>query len=296
MWGRIRTLISVADAGWYPDPEGRPGYVRHWDGHAWAGDAIPAVTGRAPASPRRPRGALWIGLAAVVVIAFAWGLWGGLRDSLTEDPGATARPTGSVWNESPMPPPTASPTPPPPEPATTGAADIGCPVVENVVEDHPRDGRIHGGGLSFGVPQGWSEGGSWSLVLTDESGASRTFDDGWASFLAVGRAPSAAGFLDPAVTAQQVLECHLTSGRFSGYKGHSIETSQELSVGGQPGWWVRGKATSTRIPGGSATFDVVVVDTGNEQGAAVYWAGAVDADAAALPALDDVRADLRLSG
>lgn len=228
----------------------------------------------------------------VVLLAFAWGLWGGLRDAVTEDPPATARPTGSVWNEEPA--PTPPPSPPPTDPAPTGGATVDCPVVENVVGDHPRDGRVHGGGLSFAAPEGWTDGGSWSMVLTDESGASRLFDDGWASFLAVGRAPSAAGFLDPALTAVQVLECHVTSGRFSGYTGHTIETSQEITIDGEPGWWVRGRATSTRIPGGSATYDVVVVDTGDADGDAVYWAGAVDADTTAVADLDAVRADLRL--
>ncbi|MEO7587758.1 MAG: DUF2510 domain-containing protein [Arachnia sp.] len=284
----------MAGAGWYPDPEGRPEYVRYWDGQAWAGHATPAVARRRPAPPRQPpRRALWIGLSVVVLLAFAWGLWGGLRNGATEDPVTTARPTGSVWNEEP---PTVSPSnPPPTDPTPTRDARTDCPVVNNVVADHPLDGRVHGGGLSFALPEGWSDGGSWSMVLTDESGASRSFDGGWASFLAVGRAPSAAGFVDPALTAVQVLECHVTSGRFTGYTGHTIDTSQEITVDGKPGWWVRGRATSTRIPGGSATYDVVVVDTGDADGDAVYWAGAVDADATAVAALDVVRADLRLS-
>ncbi|RMB61933.1 DUF2510 domain-containing protein [Tessaracoccus antarcticus] len=287
----------MADAGWYPDPEGRPGHVRYWDGQAWVGESTPsdegARTSNAPGAPGRGRTVLLIALAVVLVVAFGWGVWESLRDAVTEDPVASARPTGSVWNEEP---PTVAPsTPVPTDPTPSGGAAVDCPVVNNVVEDHPRDGRVHGGGMSFGVPEGWAEGGSWSMVLTDESGASRLFDSGWASFLAVGRAPSAAGFVDPALTAVQVLECHVTSGRFSGYTGHTIDTSQEITIDGQPGWWVRGQATSTRIPGGGATYDVVVVDTGSPDGDAVYWAGAVDADATALADLDSVRADLRLN-
>lgn len=238
---------------------------------------------------------LWVGLAVVVVVAFAWGLWGVLRDTAVEDPVATARPTGSVWNESPPPKPTPTPTPMPSNPIPSPSAAVDCPVVDNILADHPRDGRVHGGGLSFSLPDGWNNDGGWSRLLTDQSGASRIFEGGWGSFLSVGAAPSAAGFLDPALTATQVVECHVTSSRFSGYTGYTIESSEETTVDGSPGWWIRARATSMVIPGGSATFDVVVVDTGSPETDAVYWAGVVDADAKALADLDVVRADLQIS-
>ena len=66
----------MSTPGWYPDPGGRPGGYRYWDGHAWTsqvtgqpggpgGQAPIGSGGPAPQPPARRSGRGWlIGLIA----------------------------------------------------------------------------------------------------------------------------------------------------------------------------------------------------------------------------------------
>lgn len=219
-----------------------------------------------------------------------WSTWP--RNTPIAQDTTSSRPTGSVWNETKRPTPS---TPPPPTASHSHGTTVECPRVTNERRQHPADGRVHGGGLSFAVPEGWTSGGTWSRVLTDQSGAGRHHSGStWSSLLTVGIAPHESGFDDPRTTAIQIFECHVSSSNFPGYLGRAIVVDEAITVDGKPGRWVRGHAESSQVPGGGATYDMVVLDLGDKEGLSVYWGGVVDADTKALADLDVVREGLRV--
>lgn len=280
----------MTQPGWYPDPEGRLGKVRYWDGQSWVGEPAAADAGASQRVSEPGKRWLWIGLVVVVVIAAAWGIWG-VRNLPTDDP-TPARPSESVWNELPT---SMSPSPLPS--VSQGGQLVDCPRVENVRTSEPQSNdRVDGGSLSIQIPDGWGSGDGLSVMLTDEASAFKRYDDSsWGSFVSVGLAPSSSEAQDLELLATQVLECHFSSGRFSGYVEHTVLVSEAYSVDGSPGWRIQASASSTSLPGGVATFDIVVVDTANPEGFGVFWAGVIDADAQALADEQTVMEGLRLS-
>lgn len=232
-------------------------------------------------------------VAAAVLLAFL--LWPGTGGPAAEDP-RTARPTGSVWDEVEA---TNTPTPSTPAPPTeTGGEAVECPRVGNERSSRHEDGRVTGGDLAFPVPSGWRHpAGSISRVLTDQDSATRSYPGStWTSLMVLGVAPRSAGFDDARTTANQIIECHITSANFPGLEGSEIEVNEAFTVDGVEGWRVRAHASTMQAPGGGAVFEVVVVDAGHELGLSAFWGGVVDADADALAAMEEALGQLSVEG
>lgn len=264
----------TAQPGWYPDPEGSQGQMRYWNGQQWAPRSEP---------PRRGNRTLPVVvgvLVLVVALAATFILWP--RSSETASDESSARPTGSQWDEG-LPPasPSASPSPSPQE---TGGETVPCP--RTAMPGGRREGnRLHGGGISVEIPDGF-DGSSSAPVLQDQIGVLKQYpNSSWGSLAVVGRAPASAGFTDLETTSAQVIECHITSGRFGGYEGHETFRSAGSTIAGRP-MWIRGiQARSSTAPGGGATYIVMLFDLGDPEGFAVYWTGVVDADTDAQDAI-----------
>src|SRR5690606_22384638 len=147
-----------------------------------------------------------------------------------------------------------------------------CPRVENVRTSTSGGGDVVGGDLAFPVPAGWTYPAGWySRVLTDQDTTTRSFPGStWTSLMVVGVAPEDAGFTDPRATANQIIECHITSANFPGLTGSEIESNEAVTVDGVDGWRVRAHAYTPQAPGGGAVFEVVVVDTGHGEGLSAF--------------------------
>lgn len=253
--------------GWYPDPQDQS-RQRYWDGQQW--------TSALQERPKTSAVWIWAAVAGIAVIAVI--VWFVFDPAGTPESTATSRPSGSVWDEQPAssPPPespTASPTP---SPTPSQAQVVDCPTQPTV---DPNDDMWSTGGLTMTVPDGWSEAtASVSIFLTNQDTATLSMSgSGWMSFLEVGVARASAGFSDPATTAQQVIECHITSGYFPGYTGHEVLSVEPTEVSGTPGFQVEIHATSDQAPGGGALFlAVAILSTSGDL--VVFWSGALDAD------------------
>lgn len=267
--------------GWYPDPSGEPNRVRYWDGTAWSGAQ----------HQHRPSKGWTIGIGALIVVAaltIALLVWPG-GSPVAEDT-RTARPTGTVWDE------VAHSETPSPTPTASGGEFVECPRVDNERSTTASgDGLVHGGDIAFPVPDGWEHPyGRISRVLTDQDSAIKRFSGStWMSLMVAGVAPTTAGFTDARATANQIIDCHITSGNFPGLAGSEVEVNEAFTVDGVDGWRVRAHAHTPNAPGGGAVFEVVVLDTGHELGLSAFWGGVVDADEEALEtmsaALDQIR-------
>lgn len=287
----------MAQPGWYPDPED-PSRPRYWDGQAWGPANLQPGAGAAPGDSRGRR-PLWIVLAVIVVLvaAVTWlALTGNLPGSTTAAPDdtRTARPTGSVWDETL---PSETPTPPAPPPSDDEVEIVDCPRVTNERASVNSADRVYGGDLSFEPPRsGWDvRDRAWANSLTDQGVAERNHTGStWYNVLVVGLAPAEEGFTDPRSTARQVMDCHLTSGSYPGLTDKALVVDEAIDIDGHPGWRVRVEAGSTEAPGGGSVAEYIVVDTGNPQGLSVFWGGAVLADDQAITDAEEARETLRV--
>lgn len=286
----------MAQPGWYPDPQD-PTRPRYWNGQAW-GPVNQEPDGPAP---RQDKKALWITLVvitAIVAVVAGLALTGHLPGSSTAAPDDTqsARPTGSVWDETL---PSESPTPSDPPPSDDVGETVECPRVDNIRTSVNSGSRIYGGDLSFELPRsGWDvRERPWARTLTDQGVADRNYPGStWYNVLVVGIAPAEEGFTDPRITARQVMDCHLTSGNYPGLTSRELVVDEAVVIDGHPGWRVRVEAGSTEAPGGGSVAEYVVVGTGNPEGLSVFWGGAVNADEQAMEDVEQVRQSLRVHG
>ncbi len=287
----------MAQPGWYPDPQD-PNRPRYWDGQAWG--AAGQLPGGAPNNAAsRSKTPLWIGLGvmvAVIAVVAALALTGNLPGGTIAAPDntQTARPTGSVWDETL---PSESPTPSDPPPSDDVGELVECPRVSNVRASANSASRVYGADLSFEPPRtGWDVSDrTWANTLADQGVAERNHPGTtWYNVLVVGLAPSEHGFTDPRITARQVMDCHLSSISYPGLTGKTLVVDEAVEIDGHPGWRVRVEAGSTDAPGGGSAAEYVVVDTGNPEGLSVFWGGAVNADQQAMADVQEVRETLRV--
>ncbi len=90
--GQQSTSEEAAPPGWYPDPEGRRGVERFWDGKTWGPTRDAPLTGGSWVSARwrQTRGRILGGLALALVLAVVRGQFGG---GLEESMNRTTTPT-----------------------------------------------------------------------------------------------------------------------------------------------------------------------------------------------------------
>lgn len=313
----------MSQPGWYPDPAGSPGRFRYWDGRAWSpttssdpggtptpglgapGGATPNGAGKEPSDPRgRRSGVLILALALLVVLVLVgvFVVRGLVGDRPIVNPGPLPSSTVSGWDDtSPDPPPeeTISPsdpadTPPPtptPSPTPTAAPSEElplqpCPVgAPSARQDHPADGRVHGGGLSFPEVSGWEDGGGTAFRWAYDVGAQTTLVEtpDWYANLAVGALFTGDGFDEPRRSAELVMQCVITSGLYPDLSGREDIWSKAVTVDGRPGWSIRADVLidDPDLEATGDTVEVIVVDTDSPESLAMFI-GAVTIDDAGL--------------
>lgn len=264
----------MSTPGWYPDPGGRPGAYRYWDGQAWSGQ----TTTRPRPSPGDGRQGSRRGIVLVVVavvlvlvlsvagILIARTLTGGARPITDPQPDSTV----SAWDDSK---PTASPTPTPsPSPSPSGTPSrrqrVDCPSgAPGDVAQHPTDGRVHGGRLSFpvigsgyGAPRP-KPGLTW---FYDVAAQSQSTEPGWESWIAVGEVAVQPGFETPADAAESSMQCVVNPSWFSDFESRTDVRNEAYQLGGHQGWIVSSEVRVDK-PGLSVEGDlvtIVIIDDG----------------------------------
>ncbi len=226
-----------------------------------------------------------IGLVAVFVLRPA-----GLAVS-SGDPNS-ARPTGSQWNELPT---TETPTEPE-DPADGGLID--CP--QNSLDDRSeisRDGRMHGGGLSFEPPGGfdWRDEPVFMPWLYDHNSTTKEIVWGWQSNVSVGEVRRSEGFADPRSTASQLMGCLASSGLYLGFTGRDDLRDESFTLDGNAGWRITSDVfvdSQGDIKGD--VVDVIVLDLGDPDTFAVFISCATIEDEENLAEVATVTESLRV--
>ena len=300
----------MATAGWYPDPGGAPGRYRYWDGQGWSADTVgdpgrgaPASPGTPPDNRNRRRAGPWIVLVTVLVVlavVVTLVVRSGSRNTADSGPLPTSSVSaGDDTSPSPSPSPSvsASPTPTPSPPS---APPVPCPGGNpRARQDHPVDGRIHGGGLSMPAQPGWASPG----VQTD--GFTWAYDVGetdtnvqpkWFAAYAVGALAVMDGFEAPKVAAELAMACTAGSDFYKNVTSRRDLTSRAVTVDGQPGWTLR---SEIRVSNDETTFEgdvvqITVVDVDSPESLAFFWGCAPIGDTALVGRLDATAGQVRV--
>jgi Protein of unknown function (DUF2510) len=315
--------------GWYPDPAGTPNRFRYWDGQAWSTDTTdnPAAAGGGsgaggsagsggPDAPRskggRRFGPLILALAALVVLVLVgvFVVRGLFADRPIVDPGPLPSSTVSGWDDSspttepetPTPTPSVSKPSPTPTPTSTPTEEQPlqpCPEGNpSARQDHPSDGRIHGGGLSFPRVKGWESGSgaaySWAYDVSSQVKLAES--PNWYADLTVGALFTGDGFDEPRRAAELVMQCVITSGLYQNLVGREDLWSKAVRVDGHPAWSIRAEVLvdypELRTKGD--TVEVIVVDTDSPESLAMFIGAADIGDRSLHKTLDTTIEALRV--
>lgn len=296
--------------GWYPDPSGRAGQFRWWDGAAWSAAVAPTPDGPPPpgaqtaggqtvggqagaGSPasdpvaddtdRTPVG-VWIGAAAamlvlVLVIVFAVRTIGG------EGPIGGGEPIGG---------PTQSEVCPTTDP------------LEQTPRPHPADGRVHGGALSFPrldspwgavtsetrVPFGYDA--YRQAVLTQ---ANYQPGSNWEASITVAELNAGDGFFAPKDASEIVVKCIV--GAFYGQNrvGRDDTVSERRDLDGHEGYYVESELSfDIRNLNTDGELLMVWIIQSSDFSASLYYASIpnnrrADLEPAARQSMDRLRVD-----
>jgi hypothetical protein len=288
--------------GWYPDPAGTPNRFRYWDGSAWSSETTedPRTSppggsggseGGTPAKNGRRFGPVILALAVLVVLVLVGVLVvrGLFADRPIVDPEPLPTSTVSGWNDSspttepetPTPLPSQSVPTPTPVPTPTEERPLQpCPDGDpSARQDHPTDGRVHGGGLSFPKVPGWTDSSGTSFSWAYDVGEQTTLVEspGWYANLAVGALFTGEGFDEPRRSAELVMQCVITSGLYKNIVDRESVGSKAVTVDGRPGWSIRADILVDHpdLETKGDTVEVMVIDTGSPESLAMFI-GAVD--------------------
>ncbi len=254
-------------AGWYPDPAGVPGRYRYWDGSKWSTATtddprrpIPPEspgTGPTPSEPvraepqngssRRRRLGLIIEVLVVAISVLVVAILVGNFRSVVDSPlpNATASPSDSPDRT-----PTAAQTP---SATPTAVPLVPCPRGNPTQRaDHPVDGRVYGGNLSFEVQPTFDPGAleprfGFAYDVLQQTLAVRP-NPAWIAQLAVGQLRGKDGFVhDPRNTVESLARCVVTSNMYGPYvPTRSDIRSESLSIDGRSGWLIESEITVDR--------------------------------------------------
>jgi len=281
----------MSSVGWYPDPGGKPGRYRYWDGESWS-DALTddpadpppgAGTGRRP--PRdaeQQRGGrsflvavlvlVLVVVSAVLIVrrtADAGSALGSVPPTTTASPWNDASPLGQSPSQTPS---SASPTDP-------SSSRVNCPTGRpDELSLHPQDGRVHGGRLSMAPVRGYSDPEPEYMLswMWDTQGVDQVTEPGWQSIFAVGEIHRTDGFSTLRSAAQSSLSCALRNGWYLHLRSSKTIRDESISIDGHDGWIVtaevRDNSRSISVAGDQLTF--VVVDDGRSDVFSV-WCGMV---------------------
>lgn len=291
----------MADRGWYPDPGGRAGHFRYWDGSRWSDDTTTNPQAPPPgAGPevldttehRRPGAAVWLVLAGVVAVGLV--LFLVVRTFLSGGEMVDPPPpqsTVSAWDE------TSTPDPGEEEPTPEG--EMSCPRGDPYERSSSTsDGRVHGGGLSFAEVGNGYGAPSAELMLSwmdDTQSQSQTTEPGWVSVFAVGAVESQPYFDSVEGAARSSMECGITNGWYSGFEDRKDLRNEAITIDGHDAWIVEAEVRVDK-PGLSVEGDVlsfVAVDTGTDS-YGVFMGMVPIGDGPRMAIYDDVLEGLRV--
>lgn len=268
----------MASPGWYPDPAGRSGHFRYWDGTNWAGQTTtnpqqpppgavgpPLAAGRPAAGQNRPRKSpvRWIVILAVLIVlvlgvALMVRNIGG-RD-VVADPLPTASSTVSAWDETSTPSASAPQSPTSEPDSSTPPEGIVCPRGNpSQSSGQPSDGRVHGGRLSFAViGAGYSDPApeymmSWML---DTQGQMQITEPGWMSMFAVGEVARRGHLATARQAAETSVQCSITNGWYSGFMGRKDLRNEAIKISEKEAWIISTEVRVTK-PGLSVEGDLL---------------------------------------
>lgn len=307
----------MAERGWYPDPGGRAGHYRFWDGQSWGLSTTSELPGgapppsRGPAGPKRSHGTRWVlvGTAAAVVLVLV--LVGALvlrersRTVVEPAPAASGPPAGgdtsaaATPSPSPTPSPTPTATPSPSDTPSPTPSSEPCPVGNPFArQDYPRDGRVHGGSLSFPRQRGWTEPGDQTSAFTwayDVGETDIRVQPQWATVYAVGALSVADGFEDPRSAAHLSMRCTVASALYSNVTSRTDLVDEATTVDGYRAWTMRSEIRTydARTNYGGDTVQITVVDLGSPEALAFFWGSAPLGDQVYTDRLDRVVDELR---
>jgi len=260
----------VSDAGWYPDPSGS-GQLRYWDGERWSAvtrPAGPVGSSTQPAGASRSRHSRGPGILIGLVVLFVLiGLVALLLnrpwDRGFETTGDPATPTVSAWNDGESPTPTPSPSTSPTSTSAGPAPMVTCPSGDpGRRDDHPADGRVHGGGLSFAAIPSW-QSRSFSQSWAYDVGSQWIDITGtWGNYNSVGGLSPDDGWGTPQHAADLISRCAITSD--CALTDTRPVWSTATTISGRPAWSVRTDALCDVSPGIIGdVVQVIVVDLGH---------------------------------
>ncbi|HLT60471.1 MAG TPA: DUF2510 domain-containing protein [Microlunatus sp.] len=292
----------MSTPGWYPDPSGTPGRFRYWDGRAWTQQTSGHPSGRPPRRLPVIIGALALVVVIGLVVFFVLRQVGAGAQNFTDkqlpsstvsgwdDSSPTARPTPTE------PTPTADPTPSPSGTATARPL-TSCPQGDPYARaDHPADGRVHGGGLSFPRINGWRDdlqtsGVTWAYDVASQG---TTVVPGWATLAVVGEIRRSDGFVELKQAAQSVIQCVASSQWYLTFDSAHDVKSEAATIDGHRAWWIRTdiRVTDREVEGD--TVDVIVVDIGRPDSFGLFIGGVAIGNTDLLRILDETTRELKV--
>jgi len=271
-------------AGWYPDPGGQRGAFRYWNGSTWSAQLSSTQTAPPPSGglgqpssavpqfgqygyqpgmgyasqPQKKRNVgLWIGIVVGVLVVALIG-YGVFR--LASQGGLA--PTGGTGGGN----------------STTNPCPVNTQSLAPI--NHTKDGRVHGGMLSFPmlaspweaptpdsrVPFGRDVMVQNAMVEPNYS----TKGNSWVASVLVGELAAGDGFFSPQEGSEIVVKCLIGAFYDNAEVGREDKVSKATSVGGKDAWLVE-----THL-----TFDIKNLKTKGET--AIVLIVATSADVSSL--------------
>ena len=327
----------MAQQGWYPDPGGQSGMFRYWDGSSWSEVISPTPLPGPPSQFGAPTAQPW-GSYSTSPSASVTGDTPGIQPPSTTSMGSTSAP-GAYGQYQAMAKaktkkpvglivtiivgvlvlalfvyflvtrvftvPVNNPNNPNGNPTTQG-----CPQNPgtNARADHPNDGRVYGGNLSY--PQ---LGDPWSAVDTQDTRIPFGRDvaeqmipiqenyDGkgmsWVISVMVGELYAGDGFYDPQEGSQIVNQCIF--GTFYGNNKVTADTqrSEAYTLDGYNGW-ITETNLSFSIPNLQTTSElaIVIIVKTSAMSSSIFYASIPNNAMQYKPDVDAAIADLQVTG
>lgn len=219
-------------------------------------------------------------------------------------PFADPAPSSSVARPTPdsptRPAPSAAPQSPSLSPSTSPSPTEPCPVGSPFSrQEHPRDGRVHGGGLSFPRQPGWEEPGPQASAFTwayDLGETDLQVEPQWYAAYAIGAVAMVDGFEDPQTAAELALRCSTESSLYRNVTSRTDLVNEETTLDGYRAWTIRTeiRAEDERTTAAGDTIQITVVDLDSPESLSFFWGSAPIGDTTFTAQLDEVVDQLRV--